>query len=84
MERKLNKLEKHWPAIQLSIIHWWLFATLTLIASAWLLMREIKSLKQDNAEMVQTIGNYKRNLAEIEKQMGSGKVILELGKGMDE
>lgn len=80
MERKLNKLEKHWPAIQLSIIHWWLFATLTLIASAWLLMREIKSLKQDNAEMAQRVENYKRNLAEIEKQYPNSKVYLELQK----
>ena len=71
-----NKLNKHWPSIRLTMINWLIFAFLSLIVACFFLMRELEMERQKNATM-------KHNLELIEKQMGSGKVILELGEGMN-
>jgi hypothetical protein len=78
-----NKLEKNWPSIRLTIINWLIFCFLSLIVTSFLLMREIKSLRQDKAELTNDMVRMRHNLELIEEQMGSGKVILELGGGME-
>ena len=78
-----DKLNQHWPAIRLTMINWLIFCFLSLIVTSFMLMREIKSLRQDKAEMANEITIMRHNLELIEKQVGgSGKVILELGEGM--
>ena len=78
-----DKINNNWPAIRLSLFHWWLFGTLMLIVSGWLLMREIRSLRQDKAELTNDMVRMRHNLELIESQMGSGQVILRLGEGME-
>ena len=73
-----NKLNKHWPSIRLTIINWLIFCFLALIVTSYMLMREIRTLRQDKAEMAKENATMRGNLELIESQYESGEVILKL------
>jgi cell division protein FtsL len=78
--KKISFLDRHLKTMKIIMINWALFAMLLASFTMYMLLREIKSLRQDNSEMATEITNLKSNLTEIEKQYPASEIILKLKK----
>ena len=77
---QMKKLKKHWPAIQLIMINWIVFAFIALFVINWFLRRELSDKQQTIQEMAGEIQTYKHNFEEFNKQYPNSRIYLELKK----
>jgi len=64
-------VNKNWKIIKIVMLNWLIFSLLVALAVNWYLVQKIK-------EQDRQLGIYEHNIAEIEKQIKYGSIILKL------
>lgn len=71
---------RDWAKIELIIINWWIFATLSLIFTIYMLNRNIKDKNMQIREMRGEIEIMQHNFEVLDEQYPNSEVILKLEK----
>ena len=74
------KNKQRWNTLKIIAINWTFFVLIAASVALWMLLSERKELFKENAEIQMKLENCQSNWEEVEKQISSGRIVLELQK----